>query len=145
MKVPQRIQASRQHKEPTNCRRVCRPSKYGNINRIVKVSNDCYIVDYPSRVGTAEWLSKFDAHKRAVEFYDLDMNDFLYDDPAYYDNLLNYDYISCFCPLSLPCHCDAIIRHLEQRIKVLMAQTEFDKLGEQLAANHHKIRVLLKR
>ncbi len=59
------------------------------------------------------------AHERAVEIHKIQMEANLRSDPAYYDDLLGFAFISCFCPLDLPCHCDAIIEHLEERGKVL--------------------------
>jgi len=121
MNIPTRIVASRQHPEPAGTKRVCRPSKFGNNNKIIKVAKDFYIINFPENNGTAEWLSIAAAHQRAVEFYAIDMIDLLYENPAYYDELFEYKHLACFCPLELPCHVDAIIVHLTRRAVVVEA------------------------
>jgi len=106
MNIPQRWQRSRRAgaKQPDSCRYVGRGTMWGNENKV------------------SGWLSseqKIENHKRAVSFYKMDMKVWLSKSPDYFDDLLNYEYISCFCPLDMPCHCDAIIEHLRERIKVL--------------------------
>jgi len=99
MNIPDRLQASRQHKEPEGTKRVCRPSKYGNKYKLI----------------TGGFLSVAMQHEHAVNMYKIQMEENLSNDPAYYDDLFNYEHISCFCPPHLPCHTDAIIAHLKRR------------------------------
>ncbi len=103
MNIPQRWQRSRKagDKQPDSCRYVGRGTKYGN----------------PVRVGNLDYKThKPRTHQDVVNDYRLVIaGRSIY----YYDDLLNYEYISCFCALDMPCHCDAIIEHLKERIKVL--------------------------
>ena len=104
--TPQRWQRSRLPgaRQPASCRYCGRGTKYGNDYEIQKQATQ-----YGMMVEREYALTKFRQQ----------MADNLKHDPAYYDDLLNYDFISCFCPLSLPCHCDPIIEHLKERIKEL--------------------------
>ncbi len=114
MNIPKRWQRSRAKcaKQPASCRYCGRGTKYGNKH---KVESDFWDAEFD------KWFSipLRQAHENAVEEYLEDMSIWLGNDPAYFDDLFNYKYISCFCPLDLPCHCDAIIEHLEKRIKEL--------------------------
>ncbi len=106
MNVPQRYQRSRKagDKQPDSCRYVGRGTGYGNAYKVAKSLSKEH---------------RIENHDRAVRMYKMQMRSWLDKNPAYYDDLLNYEYISCFCPLDMPCHCDAIIEHLKERIKVL--------------------------
>lgn len=96
----QRVQTSRQHKDPPNCFRAARPSMYANRYRMKKATNP-----YEEMV----------EHYYAVERFREQMEEILKRNPAFYDPLLEYDFISCYCPLHLPCHVDMIIEHLTRR------------------------------
>lgn len=100
--IPDRVQRSRKagSKQPPNTRYCGRGTKYGNK---YKVS------DYKD-------VSKWDAHKYAFWHYAGSLQEIVKTDPAYYDDLLNYEHLSCFCPLDMPCHVDAIIEHLKRRV-----------------------------
>lgn len=104
LQVPKRWQRSRRHgmKQPTSCRYVGRPTMYANKNHMV-----------------AGEERTFGEHKRVTKEYELDMKIILSLCPEYFDDLLHYEWISCFCPLDMPCHCDPIIEHLSRRIKEL--------------------------
>lgn len=124
MNVPQRWQRSRKAgaKQPDSCRYVGRGTQYGNRHYIIKEENDWLVFDcedlsYQKQFITCHTLK--DAHTKAVELHKTDMLIWLEHNPAWLDVLLGYKYISCFCPLDMPCHCDAIIEHLRERIKVL--------------------------
>ena len=99
--IPQRWQRSRKAgaKQPDSCRYVGLVTMYGNEHKVI----------------TGRFLTKYFAHEHAVNLYRLQMEENLHNDPAYYDDLLNYEYISCFCPLDMCCHADAIIEHLKLR------------------------------
>jgi hypothetical protein len=100
--IPKRWQRSRKAgaKQSDSCRYVGRGTKYGNKHKVI----------------TGGFLMVTFAHEHAVNLYRLQMEENLKNDPAFYDDLLNYEYISCFCPLDMPCHCDAIIEHLKKRV-----------------------------
>lgn len=106
MKIPKRIQRKRTkgYKSPPGTRYVGRGTEYGNLYRTQKYSNE-----YAQMV----------EHHYAVACYEWQMKSNLSKDTAFYDDLLNYKFISCFCPMNLPCHCDPIIKHLEMRYKIL--------------------------
>lgn len=125
MNIPQRWQRQRKAgaRQPDNCRYVGRGSPYGNDYKVITMDGTyitCYAVDnLKTGYQTGVIFSKEKAHEHAVEMHKIQMIENLRKDPAYYDKLLNFKYISCFCPLDLPCHCDPIIEHLKERIKVL--------------------------
>jgi hypothetical protein len=95
MQIPKRWQRSRKAgaKQPNSCRYVGRGTMYGNTTKI------------------GHGITRH----QAVECYKMDMKIILSRCPDFYDDLLNYEYVSCFCPLDMPCHCDAIIEHLKTR------------------------------
>jgi len=117
MKIPKRIQRLRAKgaKQPPNTRYCGRPSKYANNHKVETMIYD------------AEFDKWFDvplkqAHENAVEDFLEDMSILLGNNPAYYDDLFNFDYLSCFCPPELPCHVDAIIQHMIRHAAILDEQ-----------------------
>lgn len=116
MTVPTRIRASRQHPEPEGTFRVCRTSRFGNDYRIRKLKSGNWQVFNPkTNYISISMGSENIAHEHAVRMFQFQIDALLAIDPAYYDILLKYKHISCFCPLDLPCHCDPIIKLLERR------------------------------
>jgi len=119
MNTPQYHQRSRKagDRQPENCRYCGRGTKYGNATKVEK-DGDAWVVD---KDNDPEWYDmKEQANEIAVERYMKNMYTILSVIPEFYDDLLQYDYLSCFCDPSLPCHVkDAIIPHLQQRAKEL--------------------------
>lgn len=108
--VPKRHCRSRAKgsRQPASCRYVGRGTIYGNHWVIGKYypSNDCGIKN--GAIMTRELSVQLYAQNlslQAVEAGYASEEDFL-------RPLLEYEYISCFCKLSEPCHCDVIIERL---------------------------------
>jgi hypothetical protein len=113
--IPTRWQRSRKAgaRQPDSCKYVGRGTVYGNRHK-VQTRFDEGGLTKPYTIPLKQ------AHENAVEDYLEDMSILLGNDPAFYDDLLNYEYISCFCPLDMPCHCDAIIEYLKRRYERIM-------------------------
>ena len=115
MNVPTYVQRSRKAgaKQPESTRYCGRGTKYGNDHPVIKDGDTWMVEDeYPEWYGT-----RVDANQEAVERYQMDMGYILQGNPAYYDDLLSFKHLSCFCDPSLPCHVkDVIIPHLERRL-----------------------------
>ena len=131
--IPTRIVASRQNPEPESTFRVSRTSRFGNDYHVVTVKGKTpiYYVEnkktgYKSKFAIQ---SKEAVHKHAVEMFKIQMEAILEKDPAYYDILLGFKHISCFCTLDLPCHADAIIEHLKRREQELEIENDNEWLG----------------
>lgn len=125
MNVPQRLQRSRQAgAKHGNCRSVVRGTKYGNdyeIKMIDKRLQIGYVINRKTGYHSRQISGEAALHKHAVEMHKIQMEENLKSDSAYYDDLFNYDFISCFCPLNLACHCDVLIEHLQKRLQELTA------------------------
>lgn len=108
--IPKREQRRRVkgYRQPDNCRYVGRGTIFGN--------------PFPWK----DWLNpiqgKRAAYEMSVKLFD-DWLDGLY--PWKYperrkaildnlDSLREYEYISCFCPPEMPCHCDVYIKRLSR-------------------------------
>ena len=106
-----RIQRKRtkHYKMPDNCKYVGRPGKFGNP----------FIV--------SDELTALEATRRYKEcilnnamtyyyFYEVDAS-LMFDHFKYISEHINdlkqYDYLSCFCPLNKPCHVDVLIELLK--------------------------------
>jgi hypothetical protein len=120
--IPTRVQRSRKagSRQPEGTRYCGRGTKYGN-DSVVEKDGDAWVVD---KYDAAIWFDNREyANEEAVErFQSLQMFWTLRADPAYYDDLLNYKHLSCFCPLDMPCHVDPIIEHLKRREKELRTE-----------------------
>jgi hypothetical protein len=123
MNIPQRIQASRQHPEPESCFRVTRNSRFGNKHKITKGSIG-WMVDTGLTLRLCH--SKDEAHTVAVELHMDDLKKMQKHEAEkfaeYLDILSQYEYLSCFCPLNLPCHVDNWLHFLQQRAQALAQQ-----------------------
>ena len=109
------VQRSRKKgdKQPPNTRYCGRGTKYGNMFEITEYQGS-FVVDQEM------FDTKQEAHEYATDCYRHNMKVILSYDQTYFDELLQYDHLSCFCDPSLPCHVkDAIIPHLVQREKEL--------------------------
>lgn len=111
MNTPDRVQRSRKagSKQPPDTRYCGRGTKYGNEHVIEKLDNGWWGIE------GEEYDNKYDAQNDACDLYSYDMRIVLRYKPAFFDDLLNYKHLSCFCPLDMPCHVDAIIEHLKRR------------------------------
>jgi len=98
--MPIRIQRQRTkgYRQPPNTRYCGRPGPFGNPYSVT--SN-----------------SRLDAHIRnsAVEYFRIYAARKLKDNPAWLDELRQYDYLSCFCGLDQLCHVDVILELLKVR------------------------------
>lgn len=92
-------------RQPPNTRYCGRGTKYGNQHKII-VTLDGWVVD------GVKFQTRYDAQKYSVEKYKMDVLEELKRNPAYFDELKGYENLSCFCPLEMPCHVDAIIEFL---------------------------------
>ena len=119
--IPTRIVASRQFPSPEGTFRISRPSRFGNEYEIVLMDKKLKLYSIQKDNIFFPWLTgERQIHIQAVEMFEnIQMKSLLEKDPTYYDILLKYKHISCYCPKHLPCHCDPIIRLLERREKEL--------------------------
>lgn len=115
--TPQRWQRSRRlgSRQPSSTRYCGRGTKYGNphvVEHAIRNGKDIWIVA-TGDCETETFTNRVVAHARAVELY---KNDFM--ERAKHDRGLiartkqelgQYEYLSCFCDLSLPCHVDFLI------------------------------------
>jgi Domain of unknown function (DUF4326) len=123
MNIPTRVQRSRKagSKQPEGTRYCGRHNGYNPFasqHNIEKTNKNWYVW------ADGEWIrfdSQIEAHTFSVARYKRDMVDWLSVDPEYFDKLLRPEvkHLSCFCPVDLPCHVDAIIEHLTKRAKEL--------------------------
>lgn len=118
--IPTRVQRSRAKsaKQPPNTRYCGRGTKYGNEHVVEYVGSGWWAVD------GEEHDDKKTVQAEAVDMYIYDMQIVLRYKPEFFDDLLKYEHLSCFCPLDMPCHVDAIIEHLKRREAELSAKCE---------------------
>jgi len=123
VRIPHRHQRSRlkDARQPESCKYCGRPGKFSNDYEIFDVNTKGHPGFYYISNRKTGYLSNVfggdqSAHRHAVEMHKIQMESNLKSDPAYYDDLLKYKWLSCFCPLDLPCHVDTIIEHLRKRV-----------------------------
>ena len=119
--TPKRIQRKRTkgYKQPPGTCYCGRGTKCGNDYKIITIDGRVPVYFVENEITgykTGVIFSMEAAHAHAVDMYEnVQMKINISGNPAYYDDLLNYENLSCFCPLDMPCHVDVIIKHLEGR------------------------------
>jgi len=133
MKTPKYTQRKRTkgYKSPPLTRYCGRGTKYGNYHAVIENEGGTggYSVLERERWDGNQTLYYFmhfvekkEANAHAVKLFQKDLDSVIGDAPDCFDELLNYEHLSCWCSPSLPCHVkDAIIPHLERRAKELQA------------------------
>jgi hypothetical protein len=109
------------YKQPENCLYCGRPTKWGNPFRLTPDGwIQCYSIN---RNILDPWIlwSMCGGFKieDIIELYEYWITNELktagygyLPTPPDINELRKYDYLSCFCPLDQPCHCDVLIRLL---------------------------------
>ena len=86
---------------------VCRPGKWGNPFRILKMLSGYYVVESVGHVTIPLSIdaSIIDAKNRAVDFFEDS-------DPETYMDLepLRGNHLACFCSLESRCHADVLLK-----------------------------------
>lgn len=115
-----RIQRKRTkgYKQPDGTKYVGRPSKHGNPFKLT----GGYIMYYNNiSKKWANWsMSRGFTTKDILELYEqwikreLYFGGYVLPKPPGIEELRQYKYLSCFCPLSQPCHADILIKLLNK-------------------------------
>jgi len=118
--MPKRIQRTRKHKQPPNTKYCGRPTKWGNPFRLTTDGYiECFSINRKildpwilwSMTGGFELNDICDLYKIWL-IEDLQKRyQFLPKPPSIenLDQLKEYDFLSCWCPLDKPCHVDILI------------------------------------
>lgn len=136
MRAPKRIQRKRTAgaKLPPNTLCATRWGKFCNPFKIGHryAEGDSFLKHYghlldDGLVTPENCLTAFDAY----------LDNILAADPEWLDELLNYDFIACWCSLSSPCHVDRMLKRLVRR----QYQLEMEKLDRMIEANRESERL----
>lgn len=113
----QRWQRSRAKgaRQPENCRYCGRGTVYGNDYVVVKVKGGFKVRNYFSLFAEPTvYTTRYDANKRAVDLHAQEFEKRTLHDRGLIarvkKDLGRYKFLSCFCPLTLPCHVDFLIK-----------------------------------
>lgn len=114
--TPQRIQRLRTKgaRQPPNTRYCGRGTGYANTHK-VEPDGECFKVFDADYFGGnyRYFMMRKDAHVFAIELFKKDTEEYMALNPKYFEPLRGFDFLSCFCPPSLPCHVDVLIECLQ--------------------------------
>lgn len=108
MNIPKRWQRSRERgaKQPMNTKYVGRPTIYGNP----------FLMEYDSLIGYMD-----EERYRVVCLYSQELDVVIANlgmtEEEFFEPLLKYGYLSCFCPIDKQCHVDILIERLEMYVE----------------------------
>lgn len=113
--MPKRYQRSRTKgaKQPASCRYCGRGTIYGNDYRITHPTPENWKVTYIQTGNDWNFHTELEARTWSIEMYKHDTESIMQHDRGWIarlkQDLGRYEYLSCFCPLDMPCHVDYLI------------------------------------